>query len=141
MNTLSYLPVKVRLRLATVHREPNQVKWVGVRPGHNGEQVLIKVDFGVNTLLYTVPADKILLIFSWQIGIGTAAAGNARLQLETAVPAVYYELGNCVNAAGSTSANSQQALWVPIEVPETYRIYLTTNIACVGGIQGILIDA
>ena len=126
--------------MATVHREPNQVKWVGVRPGHNGEQVLNLIDRAVNALLYTVPADKILLIFSWQIGIGTAAAGNARLQLETAVPAVYYELGNCLNGAGLTSANSQQALWVPIEVPATYRIYLTTNIACLGGIHGILID-
>jgi len=41
-------------------REPNQVKWVGVRPGHNGEQVAESYvgGAGVDYELYEVPAGK-----------------------------------------------------------------------------------
>jgi len=61
-------------------REPNQVKWVGVLPGHNGEQVIAQAVADNSTVIaYTVPAGKILLlshftscVFNNAGGIGTA---------------------------------------------------------------------
>ena len=127
--------------MATVHREPNQVKWVGVRPGHNGEQVLIDIDFNANQLLYTVAADKLLFIFSWQVTLAANAAGIATLELRTAVPAVYYHLAYLRGALADIGPSVSNSLWVPIEVPATYNNYLTTDQRVKGGVHGILIDA
>ena len=127
--------------MATVRREPNQVKWVGVRPGHNGEQVLIHINTNVNTVLYTVPADKLLLIFSWQLVVAQAAAVSAQLELQTAVPAAYYQLAYNRNTATFFHPQSSQSLTIPIEVPATYRVNLIANGTSLGGVQGILIDA
>ena len=126
--------------MATVHREPNRVKWIGVRPGHNGSEVLINIDVAVNTLLYTVGADKLLLIYDWQLGVIQSGATVAHLQLRTAVPAAYYELASLLTTAGWTTGFASQSLQIPIEVPATYQVYLTTNLAVKGGVHGILID-
>ena len=125
--------------MATVHREPNQVKWIGVRPGHNGEQVLINIDFNANQSLYTVGAGKLLLIFSWQVTMAANTAGLASLELRTAVPAVYYCLAYLRGALAHSGPSVSNTLWVPIEVPATYEIYLTTNQQIEGGVHGILI--
>ena len=126
--------------MATEHREPNRVKWIGVRPGHEGEQVLIHIDFAVNTLLYTVAADKLLLLFDWQITLVGNVAAGAYLSLRTAVPATYYHLGYASSTVGAPGQFASNSLNVPIEVPATYNIYLTTTQTVRGGIHGILID-
>lgn len=51
-------------------REPNQVKWVGVRPGHNGTQIKAEAIAVNNTqVLYTVTAGKMLYLctLNWQV--------------------------------------------------------------------------
>jgi len=127
--------------MATVHREPNQVKWIGVRPGHNGTEQLVQIECGGNLLVYTVPADKLFLIYDWQFSVAGGVAGAALLSLRTAVPAIYYHLAYVTSVVGSSSAGVSQALWIPIELPATYQIYVTTNQPVRGGVHGILIDA
>jgi len=66
-------------------REPNQVKWVGVRPAHNGEQINIG-NFVVNgaVTLYTVPAGKILLLIEISASKWTNYVGSIFVEARTA---------------------------------------------------------
>ena len=127
--------------MATVHREPNQVKWVGVRPGHNGEQILIDILTAVAVVLYTVPADKLLLIFNYSYSCQPNGANYAFVQLRNALDVVYYTLGASNSAAGASSPVIMANLWVPIEVPAGHDLYFNVVGTSRGGIHGILIDA
>ena len=129
--------------MAIVHREPNQVKWVGVRPGHNGEQVVKWGDANNNlVVLYTVPADKLLLIFGYFISYHGSVAGYGYLDVYTAVPAIWKRLyGGAVNVGEDFSATRDYS--IPIEVPATYTVRVqSTVLGCYidAGIDGILID-
>ena len=127
--------------MATVHREPNQVKWVGVRPGHNGEQILVKIELAGNAIVYTVPANKILFLFDWHIGIARGVAGAAELQIRDDAAAIHAYLSYVTSAAGYTGTNATQNLWVPHELIEAWDIYVVTGNPVRGYIHGILIDA
>ena len=126
--------------MATEHREPNRVKWIGVRPGHEGEQVLIDIDDAVDADLYTVPADKILLIFGWSWSVIQNAGVDATIEIETDAAAHYMWLSMVTGQAGAPSAESSQDKWVPIEIPEGYVISINTTRQVYGHIHGILID-
>ena len=127
--------------MATVYREPNQVKWVGVRPGHNGEQILIDIDTAVSVIVYTVPADKLLFLFDWSISTAPNLNIHSRLQIRTAVPVVVANIAGASSYTGDSGTNNAQALWVPIEIKAGYDIYLFATGATRGYIHGILIDA
>lgn len=127
----------------TKHREPNMVKWVGVRPGHNGIQVLASDSADDATVIvYTVPADSLLLIFSvFCVHTYRTAVGAAHLAIYDDVPAIFHYL-----ARGRSDVarhwNIAYGLTIPIEVPEDYSIRIASNAAgspCYGGITGILV--
>ena len=125
----------------TVHREPNMVKWIGVRPGHNGEQILIDIDTAVSVIVYTVPADKLLFLFDWSISTVANLNIHSRLQIRTAVPVVVANIAGASSYTGDSGTNNAQALWVPIEIEAGYDIYLVATGVTRGYIHGILIDA
>ena len=130
--------------MATVHREPNQVKWIGVRPGHNGDQVL-ENDTAINVLktIYTVPADKLLFLFAYDIGVYSGAAATAYFYIYDDTPAIFKSLA-VRPVTANTAVSSSQGLWVPIEIPEGYSLRLITSVAGCAiyvSIHGILIDA
>ena len=127
--------------MATVHREPNQVKWIGVRPGHKGEEIIKNIDLAASAIVYTVPADKLLLLFDWSIGIIQNVNNGSRLQLRTAVPVVYAELFYVTSGINTAGQVASQSLNIPIEIPATYDIYVTCAVVTRGYIHGILIDA
>ena len=126
--------------MATVHREPNQVKWVGVRPGHNGEQVLININRNANALLYTVGVGKLLMLYDWQIGMVLAANLSCSLYIRTDAAAPYYYLAYLSTATNVTGGNMSNNTCVPIEVPAAYDFYIECASWVRGGIHGILID-
>ena len=129
--------------MATVHREPNQVKWIGVRPGHNGEQILEHNQASNNTvIIYTVPADKLLLIFDYFISLYGAVNVQGTLALYTDVPALWkYLYDGAVRANNDISIAHNYGI-IPVELPAGYSIRITsTAVAAVtAGIHGILID-
>ena len=127
--------------MATVFREPNQVKWIGVRPGHNGEQVFISLDSIVTGVLYTVPADKILFLFDWHFGMASNVAAACLFQVRDDGGVVQANLAYVTSHTTATSANASNALWVPIEMPEAWDIYYTAAARVRGYFHGILIDA
>ena len=127
----------------TVHREPNQVKWIGVRPGHNGEQILEHgTANNATVIIYTVPADKLLLLYGFSYNVSGTAGNTGFLSIYTAVPAVHRHL-----VYGNFSANTVVAFGrdfvIPIEIPAAYSVRVLSPAATkyVGvSINGILID-
>ena len=129
--------------MATEHREPNRVKWIGVRPGHEGEQILEHgTANNATVIIYTVPADKLLLLYGFSYNASGTAGGTGFLSIYTAVPAVHRHL-----VYGNFSANTVVAFGrdfvIPIEIPESYSVRVLSPAATmfVGiSINGILID-
>ena len=126
--------------MATVHREPNQVKWIGVRPGHNGEQVLVPIDLGASAIVYTVPADKLLLLFDWHLGIVRNVDVTARLEARTDGAVVLAYLVQVSSNSADPGFSDSNNTFVPIELSAAYDLYVTTTTQVRGYIHGILID-
>ena len=130
--------------MATVYREPNQVKWIGVRPGHNGEQV-IESDETTNVLsaIYTVPADKILLLFGYGLDVWSTVASAGSFYIYDATPAIWRILGR-ITVGANSGRSVPKSLYPPIELAEDYSLrIITNNAACIinAYIHGVLIDA
>ena len=107
-------------------RESNQVRWRGIRPGHNGTQVLESAP-GVNgtVVLYTVAAGATLYLVSVFLGLlGSAAATHGQIWIRDAVPANLYLLASVYSAANDYSASVPHTYWPPIEIPATYSLAL-----------------
>ena len=126
--------------MATVHREPNQVKWIGVRPGHNGEQVLVAIDTAVNVVVYTVAADTLLFLYDWHYGGNRNLAFGSILQIFDDGDNVNATIGYITSDASNPGTNMAQNLWVPIELVEGWYIKAITTQQVHGYIHGILID-
>ena len=111
-------------------REPNQIKWLGTRPGHNGTQVL--EDNTVNNgtvVLYTVAAGEIFYWCGWNINVRAPAyASNTYLEVYDDVPALWKEIQR-----GGTGANQVNLLsksyWPPLEIPAGYSVRIRSTIA------------
>ena len=130
--------------MATVFREQNQVKWIGVRPGHNGEQAFgINNCVNVRAVVYTVPADKIFLWTGYAATMSGTVTGNGDIEMWSAAPALtrvfismYYQIGTSFGLTNDFS--------IPIELiaGESIRIIssaATNPLYC--SAWGILIDA
>ena len=130
--------------MATTFREPNMVKWIGVRPGHEGTQVIEYNKAQGNTqILYTVPADKLFMLFGVVYNVYCTAASAGRLAIFNAVPAITKILFEH-NAFANISSLATKSYEIPIELPETYSLRIVSDAAtyvlnCT--IDGILIDA
>ena len=129
--------------MATVHREPNQVKWIGVRPGHNGEQVFGYAScLNVLTEVYAVPVDKLLLLYDYAINLFGTVAGGGSLAVWTAVPALAYNLWDGTSGV-SIGLNVNHRFDPPAEIPAGYTIEAITSAGTMrirAVIHGILID-
>ena len=121
-------------------REPNQVKWQGSRPGHNGTQVSETGTANTATVdLYTVPAGLVFhfcgwVFLSWGVGFGD----GAHLWIWTTVALDRREINRGVHAAndGFTVVKSY---WPPLEVPTGAIIRLISdnvNSVCFASIHG-----
>ena len=127
----------------TVHREPNRVKWIGVRPGHEGEQILKSATVvNGNATLYTVPADKLLLLFNWGFSAGASAALSDYFLIRDELDATYLELFYSTISA-NTTVSTGGSMYLPMEIIAGYDFYLvsaaaTTRVSAF--IHGILID-
>ena len=75
-------------------REPNQVKWVGSRPGHNGTQIFgYALATNAVATCYFAPAGKAGYIYGLDLAASSGAnPGLASLQIWDAVPAFVSQL-------------------------------------------------
>lgn len=110
------------------HREPNRVKWVGVRPGHDGIQVMKSASKGNGTLiLHTVTAGMIFYLTFFTFNLYATSTGHsAKLLVRDDEDVDQY---NISTAAVSAIRYVLQACNInpPIEIPAGYDICLVSN--------------
>jgi len=99
-------------------REPNQVKWVGSRPGHNGT-LSIKSTVAENEVdvFYTVGAGDTFYLVGWSCGIRNAAAAVANVAFFMGIGGVgtyYFLLDRVPVDDGSRLAGN---FYPPMECP------------------------
>ena len=113
-------------------REPNQVKWQGSRPGHNGTQVHLSQECVaiVPTSFYTVPAGKTLFITYAFMAVANPIASSNFLAIYTAVPALYRFIFKGYNAINTAGAACIANFWPPIEVPAGFHLYYSQTFNC-----------
>lgn len=121
-------------------RELNQVKWVGVRPGHNGTQVL-KENYVSNAtlVLHTVTAGKTLYLCSAYASYYISATGIiGRLFVRDVADFTVYSFSIC-NSGALGQMESTPSYNPPIEIPAGYDICLISGAASMvirAGIHG-----
>ena len=108
---------------AMAFREPNQVKWVGTRPGHNGEQVE-KYNTATNgtAIVHTVTAGKTLYLVSAIIFPAAVNSGVGTVFIRDLLDAVWTYLVGMTGALNFGLIGQTLSLYHPIEVPEGYDI-------------------
>lgn len=126
-------------------REQNQVKWVGVRPAHNGTQINISISVSAAFVaLYTVPADKVLLLnaVSWSIERTGVAAGRAYFMLRDSVPTEVFNFFFVYSTAQEPWGGGI-SFPTSFECPTGYNFVVNSAIASLtihASIHGFLID-
>lgn len=109
--------------MATIHREPNMARWIGVRPGHNGDQVSVSLmTNGAVAIIYTVPAGKTLFLCGMTIGLYMSGAGvGAYVRVRNVADVTVYTLfAQVTNFAFDVTV--AKSYWPPIEIPTGYDI-------------------
>ena len=123
-------------------REANRCRWVGIRPAHEGAQVLKSATATNQTLtLYTVPAGGVLYLLSAELH-QTAGACSAYLSVLDDAAVLQYVLGRVsfASSAGFHFTISQQ-FFPPMELPAGWTITLASpnaGVSAGGSIYGWL---
>jgi len=124
-------------------REPNQVKWCGVRPGHNGTftSAELRTAAAAWSVVYTVPVNTRLYIFhSWMSAINAGLAGNARIRIVYGgVAHQLYIVEFEAIAGGRDFVDTSYYFPLELEANDTFEIYVSNaGIAVWGGFNGFL---
>jgi len=109
-------------------REPNQVKWVGVRLAHNGTKILKRAYADDNiTVIHTVASGKTLYLVSWGLFIYKNVTGRYYLGLRNSSGIDYYILGLGYHYAGNPAIPCVGYSYPPIEVPAGHHIIVLSG--------------
>jgi len=111
-------------------REPNEVLWRGVRPGHRGEQIA-KYDSANNStvIIHTVSAGKTFFMTTANYMSETSGAGaGGRLDVLNASGVLQYTIAVIVFTAVGQGAISM-SFNPPLEIPGGYKIVVFSNSA------------
>ena len=110
------------------YREANQVLWRGVRPAHNGTQI-VKYIFACNnvTIIHTVSAGTTFHLCSFGLGVHTVAAGTINVAVRNAADVFQYYLAMAEIVAGVTTMPFQGTFWPPLEIPAGYDLVVQSN--------------
>ena len=125
---------------AMAFREPNQVRWVGTRPGHNGTQVIAGgTATNTVTILWTVTAGKTLHITYFSLAMRSGAVtAECSISVRNGADVYQYSIVN-IGTVASDHGELAAALSVPIEVPAGYDVYVASdsaNLKAYGTIHG-----
>ena len=121
-------------------REPNQVRWIGSRPAHNGTQVSEYRATNVAGITNLLPAQATQTQYITYFFISTEANGsnNVLMELRTPVPAIVWVLGVGRGLLAYKGEFASGSFWPPLEVLPTYTIDLELSGAvwCAAGVLG-----
>jgi len=108
-------------------REPNQVRRVGVRPAHDGTQVLERGSAdNATVVLYTVPAGKVFYLCHAWLNVQGVAAGSVYLAIYDGVPAVWRLLYTTAVPINTFYTVGEGNYYPPIEIPTTYSLRINS---------------
>ena len=111
-------------------RAPNQAKWMGTRPGHNGVQVFLgaEVALVVPTSFYTVPAGQTLYLTFAFLGRANPIAANLSLSVYDDTPVLWQHIFHTHMLLNDPSPPHIASFWPPIEIPAGYHLYYNQNV-------------
>jgi hypothetical protein len=107
-----------------VYNVKNLANIVGVRPGHDGTQIFISNAGGTTGVIYTVPANMVLLLnwYEWIIE-RVAGVGQCSVVIFTTGYASNVQIVEVRNAAGISLAGSG-SFPIPLEIPAGSFFYV-----------------
>ena len=109
-------------------REPNEVKWIGVRPAHKGTQIFSSgLASNSTVVLHTVSLGKTLYLVSYGATAYLATTGiSATMDIYDSTPALWQRIIDFIAAAvGQMRADNM--FWPPLEIPSGYSIRLVST--------------
>ena len=110
-------------------REPNQVKWMGSRPGHNGTQVLEHASAtNATVIVYTVPGAHTLFLTHTILDIYSTGISTAYLSIYNAVPALVIHI-HLSRVQTNRELSLNNSYWPPIEIPAAYSVRVQSSAA------------
>jgi len=119
-------------------REPNEVRWVGVRPAHKGTQILDRgIAINAEVTVYTVPSGKTAYITHIALAIYGNTTGQARVLIKDTGGAIVWSPMEGYSIANTYSFHDNTSYWPPIELPEGYYITVISNAETVSAICNI----
>ena len=109
-------------------REPNQVKWVGVRPAHNGEQLAINNNAqGTTITMYTVPTDQVAFVDLMVVTLDCNAANHiSGVYVEDSGGTIIYRIIGTYVRDISTRVYPI-SFYPPLELPSGYQIIISSD--------------
>jgi len=111
-------------------REPNQVKWRGVKPAHNGTQVLVAGDANnVENIFYTVPAGKIYYLHGFSLQCTPNITAGSYLAVYNTTPALWLRLAYLDGFLGTQVPIFSSSFSYPLEIPSLYTFRIKSNVA------------
>ena len=117
-----------------LHREPNQVNWLGVRPAHLGTQISKSVEDVNNTtaIIHTVTAGKTLFLVSCRLMVTATGAGSILLRVRDDEDTFLYTIDRFYAPINGTWS-SPTYFFPPLEIPAGYDIFvLSSALNCFG---------
>ena len=111
-------------------REPNEVRWVGVRPAHRGEHFAVSsLATNATVVLYTVPAGKTCYLCGATLSTYQGVVnGTGTLVVRNAADVLQYTLATLVNPV-TTSLVCPMIFTPPIEIAAGWDIAIVSNLA------------
>ena len=109
--------------MPTSWRESNRLRWVGVRPAHEGTQVVGRGG-GENSevICYTVPAGYVFFLCGIIPTFSTSTSGRyGEVRVYSDVPALAYRLFGIL-AYGLTEVCAPMSYYPPLELPAGYTL-------------------
>jgi len=122
------------------YRENNKILWRGVRPAHNGEQVIAETTITNGTsIIYTVPVGKVLYLVEASVQDQANATGGVGVLLRD-VADVHIRWLAFIKAQVNLAWNmDHNHFWPPMEIPTGYDICVASQAAgatAIGSIFG-----
>lgn len=110
------------------YKETNQVKWLGVRPAHYGDQIIIDQSVvNGSVIVHTVTAGKVFYLENFLMRFWSANAGNNALVGVRNVADVHQYVICQMKLGAGIGDNVGMSFRSPIEIPAGYDVYLTVS--------------
>ena len=113
---------------AMKYRDDNKVLWRGIRPAHNGNQIIKRVSVvNGSSIVHTVSAGKTLYLTQWRFSSQTTVAGlYGNIHVRDGGDVILYYMDDILMAAIGEYGNAV-GLFFPIEIPAGYDVVVQSS--------------